>query len=291
MPSIYVPLPLPVVPAVPGVPPLPGGITVALPALVSGDASALFGAVAHQQWGIFTQGGSPVFTVDSVGAIEFAQDYRISDYPQEQGGFQSYNKVALPFQGKVTFLVNRNRAGLLNQLPTQLASLSLLSLVTPEVTYPSCNVIHQGYRRTSRNGVTLIAVDVWVEEVRVTATATSTGAATAGTGAGASAGGGIGSDTGSVNGTPTSDDGTVQPQLTPGITAPSGASSPATVDTLPPDPSVYGTGGGTTVPSTWGMIDLPGQQTAVAIGISAGASGAIVSPPTEDGTIIWAPGM
>ena len=269
-------------PRVPGVPPLPAGPLVALPALALGDLSSLFGAISTKQWGIFSSTGSPIFTVDSVGLIEYSQDYRISDYPQEQGGFQSYNKVALPFQGKVTFLVNQSRTTFLNQLPAQLASLSLVSLVTPEITYPSANIIHQGYRRTSRNGVTLIAVDVWVEEVR---TATATTSTTAG------AGSAVGAITGSASGTPTTDDGTVQPQLTPGMTAPGGASSPSTTDTPPVDPSIYGGSSAPSVPSTWEMIDLPSQNGAIAIGTSAGVSGATVFPPDGTGAVIWAPGM
>src|SRR5215469_18967099 len=186
MPSTFVSLPVPIVPRLPGVPPLPlmlPGVPppaaaavaalTALPTLFTADVPAIFGSIGQRRWGIFDQGGVSVLTVDAVDSVEYTRDYRISDYNVEQGGFFSANKVQLPFQGKVTFLIAQSRESFLNQIEQKLASLDLVSLVTPEITYPSANLIHYGFRRTARRGVTMIAVDVWCEEVRIIQTGTS----------------------------------------------------------------------------------------------------------------------
>jgi hypothetical protein len=156
------------------------------------------GAFGPQQWGIFNSDGSPVLAVDSVASIEYARDYQISDYPQEQGAFESYNKVQRPYQAKLGFLINESRFAFLNAVEGAVASLSLLAVITPEISYPNANLIHYGFRRESRNGVTLIRVEVWAEEVRPTGTAllsqstsptNASAAASAGSASAASAGG------------------------------------------------------------------------------------------------------
>lgn len=124
-------------------------------------------AFGPQQWGIFTQDGAPVIVHDSVASVEYARDYRISDYPQEKGAFQSYNKVKVPFQAKVGFLISETRRDCLQALEKVVESLDLVTVVTPELSYPSANTIHYGFQRTLRSGVTLIRVDVWCQEVRI----------------------------------------------------------------------------------------------------------------------------
>jgi len=196
VPSPFVPLPsYPIVPPLPGVPPLPtplGGLNIPLPGLVFADVLGL-GALSIQrpQWGIYTTTGQPILAVDSVFAVEYARDYRISDYPQEFGAFQSYNKVQLPYQAKVTFLISETRTDFLNAVEQACASLAMVSVITPEVNYPSANLIHYNFRREAVQGVTLVRVDVWVMEVRVTAgvmltpnSAATPGAPMAGTGSG-----------------------------------------------------------------------------------------------------------
>ena len=178
MPSVFVPLPpFPLVPPYPGVPPLPippGGVPIPLAVLAVGDAVGLLAAFGPPQWGIFGQGGEPILVTDSVYSVEYVRDYRISDYPQESLGgmassFQSYNKVQTPYQAKVTFLVGVSRIAFLNTVEAAVASLESVTVVTPEVSYPSANLTHYTYRREAKNGVKLLRVEVWCEEVRPTA--------------------------------------------------------------------------------------------------------------------------
>jgi hypothetical protein len=135
--------------------------------LQSFDSPGIGSFLSGPQWGIFDQNGNPLLTVDSVDSIDYARDYRISDYPQEMGAFESYNKVQVPFQSKIGFLIGPSRAAFLGSIEAATASLDLVTVVTPDIQYPSANLTHYGYRRESRSGVSLIRVDVWCEEVRI----------------------------------------------------------------------------------------------------------------------------
>src|ERR1700677_2829037 len=164
----------PDVPVAAGVPPVlrqAGAIQNTVVTLVS-DAQAIIGMFQAPQWGIFTTGGAPVITAQTVLDVEYRQENRIATAPQEEGAFLSYNKVTMPFDARVTFAQGADapsRTAFLNQILAAQASLTLYALVTPEITYPSVNVVHHDYRRTSISGVTLLAVDVGVEQVRVVA--------------------------------------------------------------------------------------------------------------------------
>ncbi len=127
----------------------------------------MIAAFGRPQWGIFGQTGGPILVVDSVADVEYARDYLISDYSQEKGAFESYNKVQKPFQAKVSFLIGQTRRDFLSAVEAACASLDLVTVVTPEISYPSANLIRYGYRREARAGVTLIRVDVTCEEVRI----------------------------------------------------------------------------------------------------------------------------
>ena len=223
----------PNVPLAPGVPPIPRPNALAQTqnniVLLAADAAILLALFIGPQWGLFLN-GAPAFesipgiggiaggTVNalaqllgasslSVGQIEYRLDYRISTAPQEEGAFLSYNKVSTPFQAKVTYILGgiaAARGAFLTAVQNYQASLTLLSLVMPEKTYPSCNVVHHDYRRSARNGVSMLIVDIWVEEVRVTGTAAF-------------------SDTATPAGADQLNGGTVQPQpATPGQTPPTG---------------------------------------------------------------------
>ena len=145
------------------------------PSLLSSDSPSATAAYPPQ-WGIFSQNGQPLIavadialSVESVAAIQYSRDYQISDYPQEQGAFASYNKVQLPSQSKITFIVSESREPFLNLIEDAVASLELVVIVTPEVQYESANLIHYSYLRDGRSGVTMLKIEVWAQEVRVTA--------------------------------------------------------------------------------------------------------------------------
>jgi hypothetical protein len=184
----------PNVPVAPGVPPLlrqVGVVQTTIVALVA-DGAAIASLFQGPQWGLFTAAGAPAFSGPtaiplltnlaslvglsgpSVAEMEYSADNLISSAPQEQGAFTSYNKVARPYDGRVTYAVGglqSFRTSFIQMCESLRSSLALLSLVMPEYTFSSCNVVHYGFRR-QRGKPSLLVADVWVEEVRVTGTAT-----------------------------------------------------------------------------------------------------------------------
>lgn len=181
----------PDVPRASGVPPVLRNIAaVANPIIIlAADAVQLLG-IFSAQWGIFDQGGQPVAIADSVLGVDFRKEFRISNYPQEPGAFQSYNKVETPYDAKVTLACGdagslfsfpgsqvARRTAFLSAIDAAVASLDLYAVITPEFTYESANLIHYDYRRSARGGASLLEVDIWLEEVRVTATADFTNTA------------------------------------------------------------------------------------------------------------------
>lgn len=125
------------------------------------------------QWGIFDpNSGMPLLAADSVYSMEYTRDYRLSDYPQEMGAFESYNKVQLPYQAKVTFSLSKARTDFMNSIEAAAQSLALVAVITPDIMYPFANITHYGYRRQKENAE-LVLVDVWCEEVRITGVTTT----------------------------------------------------------------------------------------------------------------------
>ena len=160
----------------PGVPPLIGGVSIQLPPLLTADTILGYGANAAQQWGVFL-GGAPVIVFDTFVSIDYRQGWSTSDYPIEQGGFESYNKVQIPFDVRVKFAAGgseENRAALLASVAAIAGDLKLYSVVTPEKVYTSVNVQHYDYHRTSTNGVGMITIEMWLLEIRTTVSEAST---------------------------------------------------------------------------------------------------------------------
>lgn len=181
----------PNVPDVPGVPPV-----LRQPGISDNNASSAIGSFAigespigvnnqgvesvtvtgdsnSPQWGLFKDGKS-VIEADNVVGFEFKRDWAISDYNVEKGGFESYNKVQLPFDVRIRFSCGgavTRREAFLKSIEAIENSLDLYDAVVPEKVYIGCNVQHVDYRRTASNGVGLIVADIYLLEIRDTATA------------------------------------------------------------------------------------------------------------------------
>lgn len=196
-----------IVPAFPNVPAAAGVPAVLRPSgapalgnavLLASDVASVIGLFLGPQWGIFDATGAPVLAADSVLAVDFRKEWRVSDYPLEGGSFASYDRIEMPFDIRVTFAVSgagsllsslvpggallsllpgfsqaAARTAVLTALATAAAnppgatSLPVYSVVTPEVSYPSCSIVHYDYRREARGGATLIRIDVWLAEARI----------------------------------------------------------------------------------------------------------------------------
>jgi hypothetical protein len=178
------PMPILEIPEFPDVPDLPGVPAIAR-SLVSQVAAGVNGfaglvglspliTLALPVWGVFDQNNVAVALADSVRTLDFDSESRVSDYPQEQGAFESYNKVQLPYASTVSLTCGGDasrRAAFLVALQAAKDSTNLYSIVTPEIVYLNANIVGLRYRRTTTDGATLLTVDLHLEEIRVTATA------------------------------------------------------------------------------------------------------------------------
>lgn len=184
---------MPNIPNVPGVPALssysPNGAI-----LLAADAVSIIDALIGPQWGIFVSGSAPnlisnpfgnqifglslngqAFPYNSIVDVDFKQDWPISDYQVEDGGFQSYDKVQLPFDVKVRVASGGNpfaRQALLTSVLAAANTLNLYDIVTPEQTYTGCCITHVDFKRAAHNGVGVILMDIWFLQVRITSTST-----------------------------------------------------------------------------------------------------------------------
>jgi hypothetical protein len=189
---------MPNVPNVPGVPLLSSysGTNTAL--LFSDGITALRGIIGAG-WGVYLD-GSPIITpatmftqqlgstLSSIATIasliglpnivpviastiefDYSADSPISNYPQESGAFQSYNKVQMPFDVKLKLGCSGSasqRQAFFDTLEALRTSTVLVDVVTPEKVFSGCNCKHIDYLRRGGRGVDLVIADAWFEEVR-----------------------------------------------------------------------------------------------------------------------------
>lgn len=172
-------IPFPNVPNVPGVPALLRSFTVPsagaiLNRVLGAAAAEVFG---QNIWGIFDSKGTEVLVADSFLSIDYQNGARVSQAPQEEGSFASYNKVANPFDCTVMLTIGADKAArtaFLQKVEDMLASTDLFTVVTPERTYTNASLENSSYRRNSANGVTLITVTLNFVQIRSSATSTTT---------------------------------------------------------------------------------------------------------------------
>ena len=180
--SILVILPqFPNVPQVPGVPPLPRSLsfpTPDAPPLASADATGVDAPSqsAAPKWGIFDSNNNLVITADTVVGFDFKREFRIADYPIEDGGFETYNKVAVPYEPRFTMAKGgtvAERTAFITAIENAIGNqangpnLSLYNVVTPEYTWTNANLYHWDIHRTSEKGVSLLTAEIWLREIRV----------------------------------------------------------------------------------------------------------------------------
>lgn len=123
-------------------------------------------------WGIFDSAGRKALDPDSFAAIEFQRELRISDYPQENGGFRSYNKVAVPFMIRCTVTKSGtipDRDSFLAKIAAMVNGTDLFTVAQPERTYGNVNFVQYEYKRTGEEGAGMLRVEMVGEEVRITA--------------------------------------------------------------------------------------------------------------------------
>ncbi len=140
--------------------------------LVMPTGGAAMAAAMAQQWGLYTQDGTISVEVDNIVSLEVILEAAISDYPVENGGFASYNKVIRPFDIRLAMTRGgsvEDRQAFAKAIQDAWQSTELFNVVTPEVVYLDVNVV--GVRRLveSDRGVGLMMLDVALRKVRQTA--------------------------------------------------------------------------------------------------------------------------
>lgn len=165
-------------PAIPDVPRAPGVPTV--PSLSTSVGTAILGATAIVSaiqslltndfvWGIYDENDELALTPDTISHLDYRKDFRVPDYPIEEGGFATYNKVATPFENRVVLAKSGTldeRSDLLQVLEDMVASLNLYTIVTPEFTYVDVNLIGLSIYRAPRN-VQMLSIELTFTEIRI----------------------------------------------------------------------------------------------------------------------------
>ena len=119
-------------------------------------------------WGIFSKSGSSVVSFQTVLSFDYRRDWNIADYPLERGAFESYNKVQTPFTARLLLATGGSfsaRQRFIESIQAIEDDMKLYDVITPEVTYTKCNIVHVDYRRAdARPGIILI--NVHLQEIR-----------------------------------------------------------------------------------------------------------------------------
>jgi hypothetical protein len=128
-------------------------------------------------WGVYDSKGKLALAVDSVLSIEPLLEYHMEDYPIEQGGFQTYNKVKSP--GMIRFVVakagsDQERSKFLARVDELIAAIKGYNIVTPDSTFLNYSLLRRDYKRSSEGGISLLKVEIQAKEVRETAKASFT---------------------------------------------------------------------------------------------------------------------
>lgn len=179
LPNLDVPQ-FPNVPIALGVPPVLRGplndAAQTIAALFS-DGPSILANQAAAQWGIFDQNGQPVIVGDSCIAFDYAKDFRISDYPQEEGAFASYNKVEEPFVVKFSIAKKGSKsdvADFIVEVGAAENSTDLYNGITRNASFDNISIDHIDYRQTASAGAAMVTMDIWCKQIRITATASLT---------------------------------------------------------------------------------------------------------------------
>lgn len=164
------------IPAAIGVPALlgqsiVGGVEASVSVFAGTALSNLQIDAIAAQWGVFDSSGNQIFQGASVRALGYESQHHISDAPQENGAFVSYNKVKIPFITTIELICDGSRGypqdAFLFDLQSLEKNTTIYSVRTPEIIYPSVNLIAHRYRREARRGIEMIVAEIVLQEVRV----------------------------------------------------------------------------------------------------------------------------
>jgi hypothetical protein len=115
-------------------------------------------------------GVRPVLQPDSIFRLGYTQEYTLPTNPIQDGSFETYNKIATPYEIELRLIKSgslADRARFLDDLESVGASLDLFRIVTPERTYQPVNVSGFSIVREGAQGAYYFTeVDIRVVEIR-----------------------------------------------------------------------------------------------------------------------------
>lgn len=159
MPNPVIPLPeFPNVPQLPGVPQLARASAFFNNVTLAASAVQQFLWAATQikpTWGLFGATGKIVISPDNYLGFENSNDWKISDFPLQDGKFSAYNKVIIPYTASVKITKGGSltqRKTLLQQLDSISGDTNLYKLLTPEKSYMAINIASYKIRRMGAEG-------------------------------------------------------------------------------------------------------------------------------------------
>ena len=151
------------------------------PVLMTADDPSVSKTASTGSYGLFFGAGSDnegdlVLSPDSFIGYSYSNESRLSQYPQEAGGFQQYNKVDTPFDVRIRMTKGGKVADVaafieVAESLVKATDLTLYDMITPERTYHSCNVSKVSHDHQPGHGANMVTMDIHLTEIRVTASA------------------------------------------------------------------------------------------------------------------------
>jgi len=149
--------------------------------LMTADDPSVSKTASTGSYGLFFGAGTDnegdlVLSPDSFVAYSYSNESRLSQYPQEAGGFQQYNKVDTPFDVRIRVTKGGKVADVAAFIEiaeglAKATDLNLYDMITPERTYHSCNVSKVWHDHQHGHGANMVTMDIHLTEIRVTASA------------------------------------------------------------------------------------------------------------------------
>ncbi len=146
---------------------------IAAASLMTADGSDI-AQLAASQWGIYKAAGGIALRPDNITALNYRAEHRLADYPIEEGGFETYDKVAMPFDITVRMTKGGTvsaRSAFLKAVEAIRGDRKLYNVTTPEATYLNVNIVEVQVDRSQESGAGLIVIDIHLREIRQNAKA------------------------------------------------------------------------------------------------------------------------
>lgn len=119
------------------------------------------------QFGNLT-GSTQAIIADSCISVGTKKENNVSEFPIQNGGFASYNKVILPMMQKVRLAKTGSSQDInifITQIEKYANDLTLVNVVTDGYTFQNYTISSWDCSRTSQNGVHLVEVEIGLKQV------------------------------------------------------------------------------------------------------------------------------